>query len=241
MTRIRRGHVLPEIPPPDPAASRGVDHATAAVTDRRGRDAARPRGLLQCPILRARRSGPNVGFGAPARREGNFSSLQTIENKRNRIGIPPNLPTFRGNRCDGGDRLTEPRGAAPRVRPRIVREIGGPADAGRRNFPIRKPLRTREMAKESRFRSSRRFEQAFRGTPRLTPAVSSLGVGRRPVQTRNDGRRLAHLFLSVAKVGAASYKVVTRLVDIGRAASPSGLQPRADETMVRRFLSKART
>ena len=46
------------------------------------------RGLLNVRLRE--RDDPDVGRAAPAGREGNFSSLQTLENKRNRIGIPPN-------------------------------------------------------------------------------------------------------------------------------------------------------
>jgi hypothetical protein len=102
-------------------ASRGVECARAAVADRRGRateQRARCRTSHgrarspECSASRTRRNGPSVGLAAPVGRERNFSSLQTIENKRNQIGIPPNPRTFQGSRCNGGDRLAEPKGVA---------------------------------------------------------------------------------------------------------------------------------
>jgi hypothetical protein len=69
---------------------------------------------------------------------GKFSSLRTIANKRNRVGIPPNPPGFRGSRRDSG----EPLGA--------LKGLARASGCGRRNFPIRKLLKTLEMAKESR-------------------------------------------------------------------------------------------
>ena len=98
MTRIRRGQALPETHAAceQTPASRVVDRTRAAVADRRGRATERPRsdvagraGLLNVRLRE--RDGPDVGRAAPAE-EGNFSSLQTLENKRNRIGIPPNPP-----------------------------------------------------------------------------------------------------------------------------------------------------
>jgi hypothetical protein len=56
----------------------------------------------------------------------------------------------------------------------VVRGKSAASGCGRRNFPIRKPLKTLEMAKESRrCRFSLRPEQAFRRTPRLDPAAST--------------------------------------------------------------------
>jgi hypothetical protein len=118
-----------------PPASRGVEHASAAVAD-----AARPSSALA------------VGHrAAPA--GGKFSSLQTLANKRNRVGIPPNRPTFR----DRSDRLLEPKKVAiPRLDSTAFAENRRASGCGGRNFPIRKPLKTLEMAKESgRCRSSR--------------------------------------------------------------------------------------
>ena len=105
---------------PSPA-SRGVERASAAVADRRGRateQRARRRtshGRARSPECSASRSAMQRSkrrLAAPAGRKQKFSSLQTIENKRNRIGIPPSPPTFRGSRCHGGDRLAEPKGVA---------------------------------------------------------------------------------------------------------------------------------
>jgi hypothetical protein len=61
-----------------PSGAPAVGHRTAA------------RGLLNVRLRE--RDDPDVGRAAPAGREGNFSSLQTLENERNRIGIPPNPP-----------------------------------------------------------------------------------------------------------------------------------------------------
>jgi hypothetical protein len=112
-------HALPEIPPPHagpPLASRGVDARTApqiveATTEQR----ARGRKSHSLALLNARLRERDVAVQRRDRGEGGepflFSSVQIIENKRNRVGIPPNNPpTFRGIRCNGGDRLAEPKG-----------------------------------------------------------------------------------------------------------------------------------
>jgi hypothetical protein len=95
--------------PPWPSSPRNPRHMRAVSTARRRlsqiAEAARPSGA---PAVRRRtaarallnvrlreRDGPDVGRAASAGREGNFSSLQTLESKRNRIGIPPNPPPFR--------------------------------------------------------------------------------------------------------------------------------------------------
>ena len=72
----------------------------ASVADRRGRATGHAsRGPTShgraCSPSRARRSGPSVGLAAPAGRERNFSSPQILENKRNRVGTPPNPPVRR--------------------------------------------------------------------------------------------------------------------------------------------------
>ena len=141
-----------------PPAGRGVERARAVVADRRGR-ATEQRALShgrarspECSASLAGRSGPGLVLAAPAARERKFSTLQTIENKGNRVGTPPNNPpTSRGSRCNGGERLAEPKGVAT-PRPSSLSFAGNrwPADAGRRNFPVRKPLKRLETAKESR-------------------------------------------------------------------------------------------
>jgi hypothetical protein len=163
MTRIRVAMLSQKsrrrMPRPPPA-NRGGDRARPAGADRRGRATERARGRTsygrarapEGSASRARRSGPSVGLAAPAGRGRKFSSLQTIENKRNRVGIPPNNPRrFRGSRGNGGDRLAEPKGGAT-PRPSSASFAGNrrAAEAGRRNFPVRKPLKTLETAKESR-------------------------------------------------------------------------------------------
>jgi len=169
-----------------PPASRGVECARAAVADRRGRATEqRARGRAshgrarspECSASRTRRSGSSVRLAAAAGRERKYSSLQTVENKRNRIGIPPNPPTFRGSRCNGGDCFVEPKGGAT-PRPSSASFAGDrwAGGCGQRNFPIRKPLKRLETAKESGWLVAPRA--GFSGTPRLTAAVLFLRVGR---------------------------------------------------------------
>jgi hypothetical protein len=172
-----------------PPASRGVERERAAVADRRGpATEERARGRTShsrarspgCSAWRARRSDPSVGLAA----ERKFSSLQSIGIKRNRIGIRQIIPP-RSEEADATAATVSPnqKGSRRCVHPGPrSREIGG-----LRNFPIRKPLKRIETAKESRCRSSRRLEPAFRITTCLIPPVSSRKVGPRPVRTRNDG------------------------------------------------------
>jgi hypothetical protein len=98
MTEIRRGHAVPELPPP---------HAEPGA----GTPSRRPRWAVVGIAEVARSSGARaVGRHTTARspegwrRErkaaipsaggGKFSSLQSIENKRNRVGIPADLPVW---------------------------------------------------------------------------------------------------------------------------------------------------
>ena len=85
----------------------------------------------ECSPSRARRSRRSVGVAAPTEREGNFSSLQTLENKRNRIGIP------KFSRSEAADATRRPSRRTERscdaASPASFAGIGGPADAGRRN------------------------------------------------------------------------------------------------------------
>jgi hypothetical protein len=132
-----RGYPLPEIPPP---------HCRAAADESRRRTCARgccrspsPRdrparsrwGLrtaapgLPKARLRERRSGPTAG-----RR--NFSSLQSIENKRNRIGIPLNSHS-RSGEADATAATLSPnqKESRQRVHPRrSSRKIGASVDVG---------------------------------------------------------------------------------------------------------------
>jgi hypothetical protein len=169
MTRIRRGQTLPETHAAceQTPASRVVGRTRAAVADRRGRATSSApavgrrmaaRGLLNVRL-------PDVGRAAPAGREGNFSSPQTLENKRNRIGIPPNPPVG-GRQCDGGDYLAEPKGVATRLaqgRPRLVRNRN---DGERRRFPG-------QSVASSRSRTLAASSSKENGLPiRCTPASS---------------------------------------------------------------------
>jgi hypothetical protein len=107
MKRIRRGHTLPEIPPPHvvPAAGEprhraregGCRRSRGPEQSARGRTSHSRARSPECSASRARRGGPSAGLAAPIARERNFSSLQTIENKRNRVGSPSNPPTFGGS------------------------------------------------------------------------------------------------------------------------------------------------
>ena len=93
---------LSQKPTPHASRRRRAESSTARGRLSQIAEAARPssapavgrrmaaRGLLNVRLRE--RDDPDVGRAAPAGREGNFSSLQTLENKRNRIGIPPNPP-----------------------------------------------------------------------------------------------------------------------------------------------------
>jgi hypothetical protein len=151
----------PHRPKPSPTlASRATDSARAAVADRRGRATdLRARSLTshdrarshECPSSRAQRGAPSVGARDAGWGEGNFSSLQTIENKRNRIGIPPNSTPPGGCRS-GGDGLAEPQGrrhARPRLRGLLCHirpEIPGSA---RRPACARRPARAASVSVET--------------------------------------------------------------------------------------------
>jgi hypothetical protein len=155
--RIRCGHALPETcsrtSSPAPA-SRVVRRPRASVADRRGRATGHAsRGPTShgraCSPSRARRSGPSVGLAAPAGRERNFSSPQILENKRNRVGTPPNPPGSED--ADATSVSPDRKELRHRVRSRRRSlEIGAAADTRLRNFPIRNTLKRLERAKESR-------------------------------------------------------------------------------------------
>jgi len=177
MTRVRR-HGLAEIPPPQVEPATGVERTRAAVANGRGRadraahsrpDAAQQRAISRMlgfasAMQRSERRVLGAGWEA-----GKLSSLQTIANKRNRIGIPPSPPTFREADATARPSRRVKKGSQSRVhRRRRSPEIGGPADVRQRNFPIRKPLKTLEMANESRrCRSSLRLERATERVRRL--------------------------------------------------------------------------
>jgi len=168
-----------------PPAGRGVERARAVVADRRGR-ATEQRALShgrarspECSASLAGRSGPGLVLAAPAARERKFSTLQTIENKGNRVGTPPNNPpTSRGSRCNGGERLAEPKGVAP-PRPSSLSFVGnrwaGGCGAAKFSYP-----QTLEKARNREGISQvvAGLAPAFGGTPRPTPAVSFPRVGR---------------------------------------------------------------
>jgi hypothetical protein len=137
---------------------------------------------------RARRSGPSVGLAAPVGRERNFSSPQAFENKRNRIGIPPNPPPFGGRRCEvrlaGSKKVATPRPSSASF---AGNRRGGRCEAAKFSYP-----QTLEKARNgegisSAVASCAGSRRRSGGTPRPTPAVSSLRVVRRPLRTRNDG------------------------------------------------------
>ncbi len=108
----------------------------------------------ECSASRAQRGGSSIGLPAPAGREQKFSSLQTIENKRNRIGIPPN----------------------PHPRPSLASFAG---NRGAAKFSYPQPLeKARNGEGISQAALLTPLGQAFRRTPRPTPAISSLRVGR---------------------------------------------------------------
>jgi len=90
MTRIRCGDALPETPPP---ASPTPASRLVAVTDRRGRPTDhRARGWTSHDARGLLNARLQSSASRRNRREGNSSSLQTLGNKRNRIGIPPAPP-----------------------------------------------------------------------------------------------------------------------------------------------------
>ena len=160
MTRIRPCHARPEIPPLDvePAAGR------AEASNARGRlspiaEAARLSNVRAVGHRTAARGPLMLGFASAMRRlkrrargagwDGGKIFLPA--SKRNRIGIPTNPPMFRGSRCNGGDRFAEPEGVAtPRPSSASFGKTAGRRDGGVRNFPIHKPLKRLETAKESR-------------------------------------------------------------------------------------------
>jgi hypothetical protein len=103
-----------------PQASRVVERARAAVADRqvrateqRARGRTSSHGCARSPDARRReRDAAAQASGSRRRLEGGkLSSLQAIENTRNRVGISPNPPLFGGPRCNGGDHLAEPKGS----------------------------------------------------------------------------------------------------------------------------------
>jgi hypothetical protein len=176
MTRIRRGQALPETHAAceQTPASRVVHRTRAAVADRRGRateQCARGRTSHgrgqspECSPPRARRSRRRArGAG-----EGNFSSLQTLENKRNRIGIPPNPPPFRGRQCYGGDYLAEPKGVATRLAQGRSRAVRNRNDGEHRRFRV--PVNPSHRAVHAPWRRVLRRKTAFRSDARRRPAV----------------------------------------------------------------------
>ena len=169
---------LSQKPAPHATRRRRADSSTARGRLSQIAEAARPsrasavgrsmsaRGLLNVRLRE--RDDPDVGRSAPAGREGNFSSLQTLENKRNRIGIPPNPPPFRGRQCEGGDYLAEPKGVATRPvqgRPRLVRNRN---DGERRRFP---PVNPSYRAVHAPWRRVLQRKTACRSVARRRPAV----------------------------------------------------------------------
>ena len=68
---------------------------------------------------------------------------------------------------------------------------------------------------------------------------------RRSQASRRSQARLARGVLDLGSRSRAcphcTYNIVNCIVDKGRAASPAGLRPRAEETMVRRFLAESET
>jgi hypothetical protein len=105
MTRICRGHALPEVPPPHAEPDAGKPTVDRARRPWRIADAARssiaPAAGRHAPargLQNARVREPNAAIRASDSRcrERKFSCLQTVENKRNRIGISQNPPRREG-------------------------------------------------------------------------------------------------------------------------------------------------
>jgi hypothetical protein len=183
------------VPSPSPArpASLGADRARSApqIDEAAGpsraltvgrRTAARDHGML---ASRARRSRPSIRFAAAVGWEGIFPPCKPLKSNETELEsrqIPVRRTPMQWLRPS---RRTE-RVSTPR--PSSASFAG---NRGRRNFPIRNPLKRPDTAKESGRPSL--FPPAWagvRGTPRPTPAVSSLRVGEAGTRTRNDGERL---------------------------------------------------
>jgi hypothetical protein len=169
-----------------PPASRRVERARASVRDRRGpATAPRARGRTshgrerspECSVFASATQRSKRRLRRQLGRRGNFPPCKLL--RTNETELESRLILPRSEDVDATAATVAPnrKGSRRRVHPRRrSREIGGPADSGLRNFPIRKPLKRLETAKESGWLSL--LEPAFEGTPRPTPAVSSRRVGR---------------------------------------------------------------
>src|ERR1700677_112942 len=106
------------------------------------------RGLLNA---RLRERDAAVRASGSRRRLGRGENFlpQTLEDKRNRIGISPNPPRSEDAGATSISPVRKQLGHRVRSR-RRSREIGRLADERRRNFPIRNRLKRLEKAKESR-------------------------------------------------------------------------------------------
>ncbi len=149
-TRIRLAHGVPKSP--CVACGAGAGEPSTARGGCRGWPSQRDRAPARAAVARrrdlswARVRERNVAVQASGSRRrlggGKFSWLQTIENKRNRIGIPANPPPSAGARAMPATAWFTRRELRRHVRPRRRSpEIGEAADAGRGNFPIRNPLK----------------------------------------------------------------------------------------------------
>ena len=129
--------------------------------------------------------------GAARELPGNFSSLQALGNKRNRIGIPPAPPCSED--ADATAATVSPNRRRRVQSRRRSREIGGGGGCRPRKFSYPQPLEKARNGKGScDRRSSRRPEPAFRGercrrrsncraaAPRSLPARRRSSPPRRP-------------------------------------------------------------
>ena len=145
-TRIRLAHGVPKSP--CVACGAGAGEPSTARGGCRGWPSQRDRAPARAAVARrrdlswARVRERNVAVQASGSRRrlggGKFSWLQTIENKRNRIGIPANPPPVRGSQSDAGDRLVYPQGVAtsrPSSAPFAGNRRGGGCGAGKFSNP----------------------------------------------------------------------------------------------------------
>jgi hypothetical protein len=146
-------------PQPPPPASRAVERARTAVAQIE--EAARPSRALAVErrtaardLLNARlreRDAAIQGSRRPLGGSETFPPCKPLKTKETELEFRQ-IILPRSEVADALAATVSPnrKESPPRVHPpRRSREIGGPADARRRNFPIRKPLKRLETAKES--------------------------------------------------------------------------------------------
>jgi hypothetical protein len=183
-----------------PPVSRGVGRARAAVADRRACATERARGRTShgraqspdCSASRAQRSGPGIGLSRrPLEGSESFPPRKSLKTNETELESHKYSPVRRRpmQRRRPSRRTERGRDVLGRSR-----EIAGAADAGRRNFPIRNPLKRFKMAKESGRPSLLAARAGVRGERRVRRQrfhPSGLAEGRRqPAMTDWELARL---------------------------------------------------